>query len=389
MHDPYGGGEETGTADPRDWVVLAGVDEQMLAPSPEVTSERLRSYQEEMALSLHVDGPCVDDPSRPGCWRSVRPRRRLTDMPAPRRLLPLTASFGLPAAFLAAAVVSSARTFHRLGRLPSGLPELPGERRSAMFDGGVVSFRFHAGENPDLEPIVLLHGWGSSGDASFFSVIPGLRAPVLVPDLPGHGDSVTTEPFSFELAARALLAALDAAGMERPHVVAHSMGGPVALAALRERPEAFSRFTAVATALHWQSPRMSPFLLGAPLLMSPVSPIAMRKLKNRIQAVPAYTEAFLWTWRNRPEVSTLREAAGCLHRFDARKWDLRLPPTRWVVPADDYMVMPSRQRRAGRLLGAEVHEVPGAGHSFFLTDPDALLEIIELPSPVPASKRRR
>ena len=313
---------------------------------------------------------------------ALRPSTATVGRMAPvRRLLSRTATFGVPAAFLATAVVSSVRTFRRLGALPSGLPELPGERRSAAFEGGVVSFRYFEGSDPLREPVVLLHGWGSSGDASFFSVLPGLPGPVLVPDLPGHGDTVVTEKFSFDLAARAVFAAMDAVGMCPPHMVAHSMGGPVALAMLRVRPGCFSRLTAVATALHWQSPRMSPFLLGAPVLMSPFSPIAMRKLSNRIRAVPAYTEAFIWAWRNRPEVRTLRAAAGCLHKFDARGWSVTLPPTRWVVPGDDYMVMTSRQRRAARHLGAEIFDVADAGHSFFLTDPDALLEIIDLPAP--------
>lgn len=283
--------------------------------------------------------------------------------------------------FLAAATVSSLRTFRRLGATPSGLPELPGVRDSAAFDGGVVSFRYVEGVDPSLPPVVLLHGWGSSGDASFFSVLPLLRGPVLLPDLPGHGGTSSVEEFSFEAAARAVFAAMDAVGMEAPHMVAHSMGGPVSLAMLRMRPGCFSRLTAIATSLHWQSPRMSPFLLGAPVLMSPISPIAMRKLKNRIKAVPAYTEAFVWAWRNRPGMRTLREAARSLHRFDARNWEVVFPPTRWVVPEEDYMVMPSRQRKCARRVGAEVLELPDAGHSFFLIDPAALQAIIEMPPP--------
>jgi pimeloyl-ACP methyl ester carboxylesterase len=303
-------------------------------------------------------------------------------MAAPRRLLPLTASLGVPVMFLAAATMSSIRTFRRLGAAPSGLPELPGSRRSASFEGGVVSFRYIEGIDPLAPPVVLLHGWGSSGDASFFSVLPLLKGPVLVPDLPGHGETTSPEEFSFDLAARAVLAALDAAGVVAPHMVAHSMGGPVALSMLRMRPGCFSRLTAMATSLHWQSPRMSPFLLGAPVLMSPVSPIAMRKLRNRIKAVPGYTEAFVWAWRNRPEMRTLREAARCLHRFDARVWDVVFPPTRWVVPEDDYMVMPSRQRRCARRVGAEVLNIKEAGHSFFLVDPAMLRGIIEMPPPL-------
>jgi pimeloyl-ACP methyl ester carboxylesterase len=303
----------------------------------------------------------------------MSPRRRL--------LLPLGVSLAVPAALTAATVAGSVRTFRRFSGLPAGLPELPGERRTVEFEGETISFRFFAGTDPDREPVLFLHGWGSSGDASFFPVLPGVRSPFLVPDLPGHGSSSCRAGFSLEFAARSVLAVMDETGVRSPHVVAHSMGGPVAFSALRLRPGCFSRLTAVATALHWQSPRMSPSLLGATLFTAPVSPVTLRKLANRVRAVPSYSEALVWAWKNRPDVGTLKEAARALHRFDARRWDVQLPPTRWVVPSDDHMVMPSRQRRAARLVGAEILEVEDGGHSFFLVEPEALLEAIRLPSP--------
>lgn len=305
--------------------------------------------------------------------RPVGSRRRL--------LLPVGVSLAVPAALVAATAASSVRTFRKFSGLPAGLPDLPGERREIAVDGETVSFRFFPGTDPTLEPVLLLHGWGSSGDASFFPVLSGLRSPFLVPDLPGHGASSCRGEFSFDLAARMVFAAMEATGVVAPHVVAHSMGGPVAFSMLRVRPGCFGRLTVVASALHWQSPRMSPSLLGATVFTSPVSPVTLRKLADRVRAVPSYSEALVWAWKNRPDVRTLKQAARALHRFDARRWDLRLPPVRWVVPTDDRMVMPSRQRRAARLVGAEVVEVRGGGHSFFLVDPDALLEVLDLPVP--------
>jgi len=314
------------------------------------------------------------------CVPAATVSRMFVRLRLPRMLAhPLTLSAGMPALFLATAALTSVRTLRRLGALPAGLPDLPGSRGRTRFAGDEVAFRYYSGADPGRAPVVLLHGWGQSGDSAFFSVLPGLRRPFLVPDLPGHGESTTVDVFSFEACVDAVIAAMDAAGIERAHLLGHSMGGALALATVRSHPDRFLSLTVVASAMHWQSPRMTLPLRFAPLLTARVSPVTLRKLTRRIREVPAYSEALVWSWRNRPSPRTLRGSADALRRFDARAWDLRPPPSRWVVPLDDQLVRPSRQRRAASAIAAEVVEVRGAGHSFFIADPETLIELIENP----------
>lgn len=85
-------------------------------------------------------------------------------------------------------------------------------------------------------PLVLLHGFGGSGHA-WDGVIPHLPGSVRViaVDLPGHGKSLNSEGRGGAgRMAKAILAALDEAGVEAFHIAGHSMGGAVsALIALR------------------------------------------------------------------------------------------------------------------------------------------------------------
>ena len=87
------------------------------------------------------------------------------------------------------------------------------------------------GEGP---PVVLIHGWGASGD--FFAaqqalVKRGLR--VIIPDLPGHGPTATRDTgLSIADLGDALAEFLRAQGLVRPILVGWSMGLLVALEAL-------------------------------------------------------------------------------------------------------------------------------------------------------------
>lgn len=99
-------------------------------------------------------------------------------------------------------------------------------------------------------PVVLVHGFGGDLNTWMF-VQPGLaeaRRTVAL-DLPGHGGSEkevgSGDPDTLADAVETLLAAL---GIERAHLVGHSMGGAItALVALR-RPERAASLTLVASA---------------------------------------------------------------------------------------------------------------------------------------------
>lgn len=85
------------------------------------------------------------------------------------------------------------------------------------------------------DPVVLLHGFGADR-SSWRQVTPLLAAALpagtelLTLDLPGHGREVGRAAASIEAIALDLSTRLDSAGIERAHLVGHSLGGAAAIA---------------------------------------------------------------------------------------------------------------------------------------------------------------
>ncbi len=87
--------------------------------------------------------------------------------------------------------------------------------------------------------LVFLHGFAESPAiwTDFTRGFPS-RYRLLMPALPGHGPNpAPVTDFSMESQARAVLEQLDAAGADKVLLVAHSMGGYVALALAEAQPE--------------------------------------------------------------------------------------------------------------------------------------------------------
>jgi pyruvate dehydrogenase E2 component (dihydrolipoamide acetyltransferase) len=127
----------------------------------------------------------------------------------------------------------------RLGAAAGGAEGAEGGPALALvpIGSGVVAV-LQTGDPGAAEGVLLLHGFG--GDHANFDALqaalpPDLRVAAI--DLPGHG--ATTAPVgdgSAEALARAVLAACAALGLQRVHLVAHSFGAAVALAAVRKEP---------------------------------------------------------------------------------------------------------------------------------------------------------
>ncbi|MEU9150564.1 alpha/beta hydrolase [Streptomyces sp. NPDC048417] len=117
--------------------------------------------------------------------------------------------------------------------------------RQAEFDGRGSRIRWT--ESPGAEPArVYVHGLGAASAAyhAHIAARPELsdRRSLFV-DLPGHGISDRPAHFGYTLDdhAAALATALDAAGVAGAELIAHSMGGSVAVVLAHRRPELVSR----------------------------------------------------------------------------------------------------------------------------------------------------
>ena len=117
--------------------------------------------------------------------------------------------------------------------------------KQAEFDGRGSCIRWT--EMPGEEPArVYVHGLGSMSAVYHAHIaarpeLAGRRS--LFVDLPGHGISDRPRHFGYTLEehAEALAAALDAAGLTEAELVAHSMGGAVAIVLAHRRPDLVSR----------------------------------------------------------------------------------------------------------------------------------------------------
>jgi pimeloyl-ACP methyl ester carboxylesterase len=226
--------------------------------------------------------------------------------------------------------------------------------------------------------MVLVHGWGKTGDSAWWPIIASSSRTMLIVDLPGHGHSQLQKPFTFALAAEAVEQAVGDAGLSRPVLVGHSMGGPVALTVLRRQgPDAFASLVALATSAYWVRPRLRAMMALAPYVMAPRSPFLIRTERAELRQIPHFADHIAWAYTRRPVRALLDETAHALRRFDARSWtDLSLPPTTWVVATDDGVLAPEHQRASARHFDVPVMEV-AAEHSMVVQSPAAVLEILE------------
>jgi pimeloyl-ACP methyl ester carboxylesterase len=121
--------------------------------------------------------------------------------------------------------------------------------RQAEFDGSGSVIRWT--ETPGAEPArVYVHGLGASSAVynAHIAARPELAGRrTLFVDLPGHGISDRPAAFGYMLEdhADALAVALDAAAVTGVEVVAHSMGGSVAIVLGHRRPDLVSRLVLV------------------------------------------------------------------------------------------------------------------------------------------------
>jgi pimeloyl-ACP methyl ester carboxylesterase len=237
---------------------------------------------------------------------------------------------------------------------------------TVFFDG---RRRLHYLERGRGEPVVMLHGLGSSG-ADWALQVQALeaRCRLIVPDLPGSGHSAAlAEGHSVEGFAAAIWSLVDHLGIERPSLVGFSMGGAVALQMALQRPHSVPRLALINSLAsyrldHWTKwfeARVPVALIGllgmrraAPLLAARLFPHpGQRWLRDRavaqITSIPS--DVYLGMGRG-------------LQRWSVRDRLMRLPGRSLVLAAEhDYTPLAEKRELAAR-LGAEFVLVRGSRH---------------------------
>lgn len=242
-------------------------------------------------------------------------------------------------------------------------------------------------ESGSGEPIVLLHGLGTTGEE--FALLAATLAGefrVIVPDLRGHGRSAHLPgPYTAEAMAADLNSTLDALGVAAAHVLGHSHGGAAAQVFARQHPERVRTLLLVATytrqRLTWWERvigKLAPpavMLLGTRRLAWFVHRLRPagggRKLTPQAAALRAATLAGNSSW----QLAAALRAAGS---FDSRDWLETLQvPTLVVAGLQDYVVLPRQARLlAAGIPAAHLQVLDDGGHELTLSHVAELAQII-------------
>lgn len=255
-----------------------------------------------------------------------------------------------------------------------------GERR-ALVRAGLVE-RSLAGARGELTyfaggsgeaTVVLLHGVNDQAGA-WAKVVPGLarRAHVVVPDLPGHGESA---PATGPIEPSDLLAGLDAVlAAESPAepaiLVGNSMGGWLALLYARAHPQRVARVVLVNGAVLTAPPPEGLTLLPrtrtearreVQLLFGPHAPY-----------VPDFVLAHLARRSARAPLARMRVPPAPEFRLDGRLGEIAVPVD--VVHGDEDGLLPLAyaERVADELPDARLVVLPQCGHIPQRLCPEAL-----------------
>ena len=230
------------------------------------------------------------------------------------------------------------------------------------------------------EPLLMLHGLGGT-KVSFLPTVAAFAPEgrhVIVPDLPGFGDSVKPIGAAYDpqFFAQSVIALLDALGLERTDIIGHSLGGRVALELVMEAPERFGRAVLMTPSLAWlRERRWAPFLrlvrpeLG--LLQPAPRPLVERIVKQLIPGggsryAAAGIDEFLRTYTSARGRAAFYAAARNIYlEPPERFWDqLRHlePPAVFIWGRRDPVVPAAFERHVRKAVPQAEHVTLDCGH---------------------------
>jgi pimeloyl-ACP methyl ester carboxylesterase len=243
------------------------------------------------------------------------------------------------------------------------------------------------------EPLLLVHGFADYAYAWHRNLKPladaGFRA--IAFDYPGCGESALPEGFRFGVddLARVVLGMLDGLGIERAHLVGHSMGGGIGLQLALHNPDRLCRVVLVAPVCYhtYYRPfiylfRWPPFHTLARLVTGPwmAWPTLVREYADTTLLTPQVVAQYRLAFR-RPEYvrachALLRDYWNEAFAETARHYGEISVPLYVIWGERDTAVSRRDVQRLAGDTGAELDIVPGAGHLFNQADPQAFNQIV-------------
>lgn len=229
--------------------------------------------------------------------------------------------------------------------------------------------------------VVFLHGIGGDG-TSWLPELDAMsvRCRAVAWDMPGYGGSPALPEMTFPALAAALKDLLGKLGIERAHLVGHSIGGMVALEFAARFPERVASLVLYATSPAFGKPdgdwqrdflkaRLAP--LDAGQRMAELAPSIVESLIGDSPDEDGMARATAAMARV-PEAA-YRAAMQCLVTFDRRDAlaELAVPTLVLAGEHDDNAPAAMMERMAGKIPGAHFQVIPGAGHLAHFEQPAA------------------
>lgn len=246
--------------------------------------------------------------------------------------------------------------------------------RTIQIDGIIIACQWIGAPSP--HPVVFLHGLGDSSVITFRPFADDLARsgiPSLLIDLPGFGFSGAPDawPSTTENQAAIVASLLDRLGITRAPIVAHSMGGSIAILLAESRPDLISRLIVAEPLLVPEQSALGKSVAKRTEAWFVDRGFAMLQLATRRQAARGDLAAagFLKPLACANPAIMHRSAASLLkHRspaFQHRLEGLSLPRTLLLgarTPADTEPL---------EATGIVVQRIPDAGHSMMSENPTA------------------
>ena len=237
----------------------------------------------------------------------------------------------------------------------------------------------------DGAPVLLVHGLGYTRQG--WGPLRGLlarRFRVLSYDNRGIGESeIPPGPYTVAELAEDAAGVLDAAGVERAHVIGASLGGMAAQLLAAEQPQRVERLVLVGTtpggAGAYPLPQQTLALMAEAASLPPE--VALRRFVENALAPgsPLVDEVFAYRQQHPPDPAgwAAQAAAGASWDADGRLARI-VAPTLVVAGTADAVVDPrNAQLLADAIPGAKLELVDGAGHLPFWERPGEFAALVE------------
>ena len=242
--------------------------------------------------------------------------------------------------------------------------------RSRTFVVNGTRIRYLRGGSGFTKPaVVLLHGLGMTSDVyEHLGELLSERYLVIIPDLPGFGKSDKVNPVQFGKFAAILDGLLEHLRLSKVALVAHSMGGGIAIEMAQKYPERVDKVILVDS----MGEVVDRGLIGWAIAATYKT---LRSLSvKHLPAVARIVTSFTLNCLKRPlwMLQTFKLTTGT----DLVEVLRTIKPKTYLVWADRDEYFPSCQRMASA-LNTQPTTIPKAGHDWIILEPVAAAEVIE------------